>query len=76
MRQIRYKDFLRALKRFPRLTVEGGKGSEIKIFGRDKQGNHRIHIMGCHGKNPTFSKIKVLMFLDKFDIDPDEFFAG
>lgn len=74
MKSLRYSEFIRKLKRFRHLSMEGGKGSEIKVFGKDANGIHRMHVLGRHGKNPMFSKWKVMAFLAKFGIDPDDFF--
>ena len=70
---MRYRKFLKLIKKQNQLTIAGGKGSEIKIFGNDKNGVFRIHTMGKHGKNPDYSKLKISMFLAKFGIDKDDF---
>ncbi len=76
MKQLRYNEFLQRLKRFRHLSVEGGKGSEIKVFGKDAKGIHRMHVMGCHGRNPVFSKWKLMAFLSKFGINANDFFKS
>lgn len=75
MRQLRCNDFLKIVrKKYKHLNIAHAKGSEIKIHGKALDGIYRMHIMGCHGKNPTFSKAKIMAFLYKFGISPTEFF--
>lgn len=75
MKPLRYNEFVRQLRQFRHLSMESGKGSEIKVFGKDSSGIHRMHIMGRHGKNPIFSKWKIMAFLTKFGIEPEDFFG-
>jgi hypothetical protein len=74
MKPLRFKDFKKRLKRFSGLTIGKGKGSEIKVFGVDSNGTHRIHVMGKHGKNPEFSVSKIHACLRTFGISSKGFF--